>query len=95
MGMETTPATTSQWTKFEIDAPEATEVTIVGNFAQGYRLPIRMRREAAGKWHTALRLPPGWYEYHYVVDGRRVPAAEAGEAGSDSTQEAVYRMQIK
>lgn len=95
MGMEATPARGSQWTEFEIEAPEALGVTIVGNFAQGYRLPIKMRRDSDGKWRTAFRLPPGWYEYHYEIDGRRIPVAEAGEANSNSTQETVFRMQVK
>jgi 1,4-alpha-glucan branching enzyme len=53
----------------EFVAPKATTVLVAGSFNdwQGAITPLKKGRN--GKWSVALALPPGRYEYRYVVDG--------------------------
>lgn len=56
-------------TEFKLFAPEAKEVTLVGDFSnwQGDECP--MRRAKDGSWKKLVQLNPGRYEYRFVVDG--------------------------
>ncbi len=52
-------------------APEAKTVVVVGEFNNWSleRHPLqRMDRET---WHITLQLPPGTYQYKFVIDGTR------------------------
>lgn len=53
---------------FEIKAPQAKEVYIVGDFT-GWEKKIRLRRFSEGVWRKRLALRPGRHEYKFVVDG--------------------------
>ena len=55
--------------QFRLDAPKAREVCLAGNFNQwdGNRHPLK--RNMSGTWEKILMLPPGTYEYKYIVDG--------------------------
>lgn len=55
--------------RFEIDAPEARRVCLVGDF-NGWTIcevPL-LRDEARGTWSIQVELPPGRHEYMFVVD---------------------------
>jgi hypothetical protein len=70
--------------RFDLVAPSATRVTIVGDFNQWNAEALPMRRSADGKrWEIEVKLPPGRYTYGFVVDGllRRDP--NAPETASD------------
>ena len=50
-------------------APGAKEVFLVGTFNE-WKPGLRpMRRRSDGKWLAELNLPPGRYEFKFVVDG--------------------------
>ncbi len=54
---------------FILNKPDAKSVVIAGTF-NGWDLKrTPLRKEAAG-WKTTLWLPPGRYEYKFVVDGQ-------------------------
>ena len=55
----------------------AQEVCIAGSFNDWHPSVTRMIRLRDGKWAKELALPPGRYEYRFVVDGQWVddPAA--------------------
>ncbi len=57
--------------------PQATEVCVAGSFNEWHPSATPMIRLDAGKWVKELDLPPGRYEYRFVVDGQWVddPAA--------------------
>ncbi len=56
-------------------APDASTVAVVGSWNQWQATPM-IRRE--GTFFTVLRLPPGRYEYMFLVDGQRwVPDPDA------------------
>lgn len=50
-------------------APNAREITLVGSFNDWDPGALRMTKSADGQWSADLQLPPGRYEYKFVVDG--------------------------
>jgi len=52
--------------KFKIDAPVAHDVSIAGSFNDW--TPQALKCNAKGIWSIAVTLPPGTYEYKFVVD---------------------------
>jgi len=78
------PPDTPAWsgeTLFTLSAADADEVMITGSFNDWAPLP--MTRGEDGEWQLAMALPPGTYEYCYLVDGRPVPPPEALVRRSD------------
>jgi len=61
---KTTPSTA-----FTITAPDAQEVFLVGEFNDWCGDDFRMRRFKNGVFKKSVKLPPGRYEYRFVVDG--------------------------
>jgi 1,4-alpha-glucan branching enzyme len=57
-------------TRFACRAPEAKAVFLAGTFNGWNTTATRMAKGAGGNWSVAVDLPPGHYEYKYVVDGR-------------------------
>lgn len=55
---------------FTFDAPAAKQVLLAGEFNDWDGKSAPMRRDGDGVWRTTLRLPPGFYHYKFVVDGR-------------------------
>jgi hypothetical protein len=69
---------------FVLHAPQARSVAVVGTFNDWDpgRLPLKKRSD--GTWETQVTLPPGQYEYQFVVDGTHfVPDPEATEQQDD------------
>ena len=56
-------------TEFTIHAPDAREVHLVGEFNDWNGADYKMRRFKDGTWKKKVKLPPGRYEYRFVVDG--------------------------
>jgi len=54
---------------FVMPAPGAHSVTVVGNFNDWTPAPLS-DKDGDGIWTARLPLPPGRYEYAFVVDGR-------------------------
>lgn len=54
---------------FDYFDPDAREVLVAGSFNGWQPQATPMSRQRAGKWSTAVLLPPGQYEYRFVVDG--------------------------
>lgn len=56
---------------FEYYGPDATSVTLVGEF-NGWDPEARpLKRDPGGMWKATVRLEPGSYQYKFVVDGQR------------------------
>ena len=56
--------------RFELSAPRASHVALVGSFNEWNPVAAPLSRDpASGKWVVALRLPPGRHVYAFVVDG--------------------------
>ncbi len=58
-------------TLFAVAAPRAEFVAVMGDFSAWQPIPLE-DREGSGMWTAALELPPGRYEYAFLVDGRWV-----------------------
>jgi 1,4-alpha-glucan branching enzyme len=55
---------------FMLDAPQAGEVCLMGDFNNWDALKHPMKRGKNGIWGKIVYLPPGRYEYKFLVDGR-------------------------
>src|SRR5687768_12063335 len=56
--------------QFELSAPQASQVALVGSFNEWNPVATPLRRDSStGKWIVSLRLPPGRHVYAFVVDG--------------------------
>ncbi|MBI4499528.1 MAG: hypothetical protein HY700_00035 [Gemmatimonadetes bacterium] len=58
-------------TRFIYLEPNATRVSVTGEFANWDPAGIPMRRGADGNWVAEIDLPPGLHHYVFVVDGTR------------------------
>src|SRR5206468_6056643 len=56
--------------RLEFFCEKARTVCIAGTFNDWNPEETSMRQTGAGRWSKELFLPPGHYEYQYVVDGK-------------------------
>lgn len=72
-GVLVTPVTASgaRPIVFELDAPNAASVQVLGDFNQWSRNVSSMQRGSDGRWRLTTMLPPGRYVYAFLVDGQR------------------------
>jgi 1,4-alpha-glucan branching enzyme len=66
-------------TEFTLIAPEASEVFLVGDFNEWNGDGFRMRKFKDGSCKKKVKLPPGRYEYRFVVDGNWCTDPQNGE----------------
>ena len=64
---------------FELTRPTAQEVCLAGSFNDWHPSVTPMIRLNDGQWVKELALPPGRYEYRFVVDGEWVDDPAAAE----------------
>lgn len=56
--------------QFSLQAPSAAEVMVTGEFNNWARDGVRLRRDPSdGLWKATVDIPPGEYEYRFVIDG--------------------------
>lgn len=69
---------------FELAAPRASRVALVGSFNEWNPVATPLTRDpATGKWVVSLRLPPGRHVYAFVVDGDVTADPAAPRAADD------------
>lgn len=56
---------------FELDAPAARTVQVIGDFNDWSRNASSMQRGIDGRWRVTTLLPPGRYIYAFLIDGQR------------------------
>ena len=56
-------------TIFRLEAPQATQVFIVGCFNEWDPIANSLERDDEGMWRCSLAIEPGEHEYRFVVDG--------------------------
>lgn len=54
----------------KLDSPGATSVVVTGSFCRWAPEGRPLKRDAHGVWKVHLALPPGEYEYRFLVDDR-------------------------
>ena len=70
--------------RFSLNAPDAAQVSIVGDFNDWNPTTLPMRRSADGRvWEVEVRLPLGRYNYAFMVDGRLAPDPGAPSTADD------------
>ena len=55
---------------FSLEAPDANQVLLGGDFNQWNENAHPMKKDESGVWKKALMLEPGRYEYKFLVDGQ-------------------------
>ncbi|MFH1156637.1 MAG: glycogen-binding domain-containing protein [Pseudomonadota bacterium] len=65
---QSSPALNRQLVKFTLNAPQAEEVVLVGNFNGWDPRKHPMAHTGNGIWQKLLMLSPGIYEYKFRVD---------------------------
>ncbi|MGD8370871.1 MAG: isoamylase early set domain-containing protein [Syntrophobacterales bacterium] len=55
---------------FKLEASEAREAVLVGDFNSWDVKKHRMKRDKKGRWTKIVTLSPGNYEYKFLVDGQ-------------------------
>ena len=79
-----TASTDREVVRFELVAPTASRVTLVGSFNEWNPVATPLRRDpSSGKWIVSLRLPPGRHVYAFVVDGDVTADPTAPRAADD------------
>jgi Glycogen recognition site of AMP-activated protein kinase len=76
--------------EFSYHAPEAKTVELAGDFAEWRAGKVRLERGEGGNWHLKISLPPGRYQYQFVVDGvwtidPRCPARVNDDFGKENS----------
>ena len=56
---------------FELDAPGARAVQVIGDFNDWSRSASSMQQGSDGRWRITTLLPPGRYVYAFLIDGQR------------------------
>jgi hypothetical protein len=56
---------------FSLEAPQATRVSLVGDFNNWDPAATPLARGSAGRWEAIVPLTPGRYQFTFVVDGSR------------------------
>ena len=55
---------------FKLEASEAKEAILVGDFNSWDVKKHRMKKDNKGRWIKTVTLAPGRYEYKFLVDGQ-------------------------
>lgn len=55
---------------FSFESSDAKEVILMGDFNNWNPKKHPMKKDDNGKWTKAVILPPGQYEYKFLVDGQ-------------------------
>ncbi|MBL7204486.1 MAG: glycogen-binding domain-containing protein [Desulfobacteraceae bacterium] len=65
----------------DLYAPSAKQVELVGTFSDWMPREFRLKGpDAVGYWAIAIKLPPGRYEYAFLINGSRLVSDDDGEA---------------
>lgn len=65
----TAPASAGRGVVFLLPAPQARTVSLVGSFSEWEPIPLS-DEDRDGIWTAEMPLPPGRYEYAFIIDGR-------------------------
>jgi 1,4-alpha-glucan branching enzyme len=81
--------------RFGLSAPNAGSVCVAGTFNGWKPGATPLTEVVRGHWFKYLRLNPGRYEYHFLVDGKRVDdtTARAYVPNPDGGRNAVLLVQ--
>jgi 1,4-alpha-glucan branching enzyme len=55
---------------FQIEAPDARDVHLVGEFTGWEAGAIKLKKSKNGNWKATVALPAGTHQYRFMVDGK-------------------------
>jgi hypothetical protein len=70
LGKEEKMGTNKERVDFQLKAPDSQQVFLAGSFNDWSTDVDPMKKNNAGIWKKSKKLPPGRYEYKFIVDGR-------------------------
>lgn len=88
-GVQATATAQHVLVQFRLDAPDAREVALAGDFTE-WQPMYSLRRTARGAWTVVAPLAPGIHDYAFIIDGERwvpdpmAPAVDDGFGGLNS-----------
>ena len=69
--------------RFRMLAPDAEQVFVAGDFNGWSADATPLSRRSGGWWETTLELPPGSYQFIYLVDGTATTPPRAATSVDD------------
>jgi 1,4-alpha-glucan branching enzyme len=66
--------------EFRLRSPQAKSAFVAGSFNSWDLKRTPMRKEGDGEWKATVTLPPGRYEYRFIVDGQWLSDPSAKES---------------
>ena len=66
--------------EFVFHMPQARSASVAGTFNRWEPKRTPMHKDANGNWKATMWLPPGRYEYRFVIDGQWVSDPKARES---------------
>ncbi len=75
-------------------APNAQQVSLVGDFNDWKPNATPMTRQSDGRWMASLELSHGYHEYLFLVDGRSVLDPQATGRTKNSNHEPVSLLAV-
>ena len=79
---------------FFCHAPEAEQVSLVGDFNNWAPNATPMTRQPDGRWMASLELSHGYHQYAFLVDGKRVLDPNATGKAKDSHNDPVSLLAV-
>jgi len=70
--------------EFTLNMPQARSASVAGSFNHWDLKQTPMQKTPSGAWRAAISLPPGRYEYRFVVDGQWLTDPAARECVQNS-----------
>ncbi len=74
-----TAASSERRVELSLHMPQARSAVVAGTFNNWNTRQTPMRKESGSAWRATLSLPPGRYEYRFVVDGQWISDPNARE----------------
>ena len=66
--------------EFVFHMPQARSASVAGSFNKWEPKRTAMRKDPSGDWKATVWLPPGRYEYRFIVDGQWLSDPKAKES---------------
>jgi pullulanase len=92
--MKTQKASKTKKVAFSLEAPQASQVHLAGDFNGWNSTSHPMKKDKTGVWRISVDLLPGTYEYLFLVEGawQQDPLANECVANPFGTQNCVKRV---
>lgn len=87
-------APTKKRVYFALHAPDAGEVFVAGSFNNWDPAARPLKCDSKGNWRTWMSLPPGEYQYRFVVDDQWIedPGCQRRSANPYGSHDSVFRV---